>query len=353
MSGKSILLNIIQKLRGAGLCLLLVFLLSACDNQAPAKQQYPFQYSGETMGTSFSIKASSVPDALNSTKLQQDIETLLARINGQMSTYLDDSELSRFNKNPSTEWQAVSESLFYVLTVAKKISLLSQGAFDISVGPLVNLWGFGPDPMSFEPPSNEAIQEQLNLIGYYYLKLRDNPIMIKKEIPELYLDLSALAKGYAVDQVAELLETQEIMDYMVEIGGELRLKGNNITGNKWRIAIEKPSPEHRMIHKVLPITDVSIATSGDYRNYFESGGSRFSHTIDPRNGSPVTHNLASVSVLSETAMEADALATALMVLGPDQGFELAQQEKLAALFIIKSNDGFEEKNTSAYTEKTR
>ena len=221
------------------------------------------------------------------------------------------------------------------------------------MGPLVNLWGFGPDSISFEPPADAAIREKLNLIGYFYLKFKDNPFMIKKEIPELYLDLSSLAKGYAVDQVANLLEAQQIMDYMVEIGGELRLKGKNISGYKWRIAIEKPSPEQRMIHKVLPITDVSIATSGDYRNYFELDGHRFSHTIDPRNGSPITHNLASITVLSDTAMKADALATALMVLGPEQGFELAQQEKLAALFIIKSNDGFEEQNTSAYIEKTR
>jgi thiamine biosynthesis lipoprotein len=150
-----------------------------------------------------------------------------------------------------------------------------------------------------------------------------------------------------------MLEIQGIMDYMVEIGGELRLKGKNIAGDKWRIAIEKPSPELRAIHKVLPITDISIATSGDYRNYFEIDGVRFSHTIDPRNGRPITHNLASVTILSESAMQADALATALMVLGPDQGFGLAQQEKIAAFFIIKSKDGFEEKKTSAYTEKTR
>jgi FAD:protein FMN transferase len=339
--------------RGAGFFLFLVFLLSACDNKTLEKQHYPFLYEGGTMGTSFSIKASSLPDKLNSTQLQRDIDALLTRINGQMSTYLDDSELSRLNHNPSTEWQGISEALFQVLFEANKISLLSKGAFDITVGPLVNLWGFGPDPMTYKPPTDTEIQEQLNLIGYLYLKLRENPFMIKKGLPELYLDLSALAKGYAVDQVAEMLEIQGITDYMVEIGGELRLKGSSITGKKWRIAIEKPTPEFRAIQTVLPITNISIATSGDYRNYFETDGIRFSHTIDPRNGRPITHNLASVTILSDTAMQADALATALMVLGPDQGFELAEQEMIAAFFIIKSDDGFVEKSTSAYREKTR
>lgn len=334
-----------------GICF--VFVLTACDQYVEQRKQYQFAHSGPTMGTSFSIKVPQLPEAVDPEQLKKGIDQRLQAINNAMSTYLSDSELSRFNANRSTDWQLVSAPLFAVLNQARQISLLSAGAYDITVGPLVNLWGFGPDPMVFEAPDDQSIKQRLNQIGYQHLELKTDSTAVKKDHPDLYIDLSSLAKGYAVDQVSDFLEANKISAYLVEIGGEIRLKGKNINGESWRIAVEKPTADRRMIQRILPITDIAIATSGDYRNFFEHNGVRFSHTIDPRTGRPITHNLASVTILRDTAMEADALATALMVLGPDQGYRLAERQQIAALFIIKSDEGFVERSTQAYNELTR
>lgn len=340
----------IEKRRGASFILLLVFLLSACNNRQAGKNEYPFSVNDQTMGTSYSVKVSSLPAGLAADQLRQEIQRCLEHINAQMSTYQDNSELSLFNSSRSSDWQPVSQGLYRVLESAKAISELTHGAFDVSVGPLVNLWGFGPDPMTFTAPAEELITQQMQKIGYQHIELRAEPLSIKKDNPELYVDLSAIAKGYAVDQVGLLLEAHGVVDYLVEIGGELRLRGNNLQGGPWRIAIEKPTPEQRMIQEVVPTSNIAIATSGDYRNFFEVDGVRFSHTIDPRTGRPITHRLASVTVLRETSMEADALATAFMVLGPQAAFRLAEQKHIAALFIIKTERGFDEQITPAFSE---
>jgi len=240
-----------------------------------------------------------------------------------------------------------------VLKTAQNISELTQGAFDITIGPLVNLWGFGPEKMAFSVPEEAKIKQRLNQTGYQNLLLKESPYKIRKVIPELYLDLSALAKGYAVDQVGLVMEQQGISSYLAEIGGEIKVKGKNIQGQLWRIAIEKPISSNRAIHKILPISDIAMATSGDYRNYFEEQGVRFSHTIDPRTGYPVAYNLASVTILSKSTMAADAIATAMMVLGPNDGYQLAEKKQIAALFLIKTNTGYEEKSTSIFINYTR
>lgn len=342
-------MKIIKQRRGAWLCLLLVFLLSACGNNA--EQEYPFTYSGLTEGTSFHIKVSKLPESVIAEQLKNQIMYLLDEINGQMSTYLEDSELSSFNQNTSTDWVPVSAPLFTVLKEAQRISQLTNGAFDVTVGSLVNLWGFGPDPAKFVAPDDALIQERLNKIGYKYLSIKDEEsLAVKKAIPDLYVDLSAIAKGYTVDQVGLLLEKNGIMDYMVEIGGEIRVRGKNANAEPWRIAIEQPaSDKRRTIEKVVGITDIAMATSGDYHNFFEADGMRFSHTIDPRTGRPVTHKLASITILGKTTMEADALATAIMVLGPDEGYKFAERNNIAAFFIIKKDSGFGEKSTRAFT----
>ncbi|MCF6202115.1 MAG: FAD:protein FMN transferase [Methylococcaceae bacterium] len=344
-------MDIIGLKRGSVL-LFLVFLLIACEQQRESKQ-YPLHYSDAIFGTSFTIKASLVPSTIKTSELRVQVKQLLDKLNGQMSTYQADSELSIINANQSSEWLTVSTDLYSVLRQANEISKLSQGAFDITIGPLVNLWGFGPDPMSFVVPEKIEIDRQLKKTGYKKLLFDDKTHKIKKLTPELYVDLSAIAKGYAVDQVGLLLETKGISNYMVEIGGELRLKGKNISNEPWRIAVEKPAIEMGIIQKVLPLSDISLATSGDYRNFFESDGVRFSHTIDPRFGMPIKHKLASITILSDTTMKADALATALMVLGAEEGYKMAEQENIAALFIIKTEDGFKEKATPVFLNTLR
>lgn len=334
----------------AGICLLFFLLLSSCDMQQQATQPYPFEYSNSTMGTSFTIKLSQLPDTTETGILQNKIDALLARINAQMSTYLPESELSQFNASQSTEWQKTSLSLFKVLQESKQVNALSLGAFDVTVGPLVNLWGFGPDPMRFEVPPGTLIEQKRKLVGSQHLYLDEKNTAIRKDINDLYIDLSAVAKGYAVDKVAELLAQEGVADFMVEIGGEIRLKGKNIQHQPWKIAIEKPAADRRMIEKIVSISDIGMATSGDYRNFFEVDGVRYSHTIDPRTGRPITHKLASVTVFSDTTMDADAWATALTVLGPDKGYQLAEKRRIPALFIIKSGDGFVEKATVAFND---
>jgi thiamine biosynthesis lipoprotein len=345
--------NMLQKLfkRELGFYLIFVFLLSGCENITP--QKYPFVYSGAIMGTHFSIKATHIPEQASVEKLQQLILMRLQAINQRMSTYLKDSELSLLNTLSSTEPQIISAELYKVLDTAQNISQLSGGAFDITVGPLVNLWGFGPDIMLSQAPKPEAINQLLAQTGYTKLQLHKQDLMATKELASLSMDLSALAKGYAVDEVARILEEQGIKDYLVEIGGEIRLKGNNLQGKKWRIAIEKPTINKRELEKVVAITDTAMATSGDYRNFFEQEGQRFSHTIDPRTGYPISHKLASVTVLTETCMLADAWATAFMVLGLEEAYKMAEQQQLAVFFIIKTEQGFAERATPLFTEYTK
>jgi len=305
------------------------------------------------MGTSFSIKAAHLPEDKTVKQVQQLVKVRLDAINQGMSTYIAESELSRLNQKKSIQAQPVSPALFKVLQTAEEISLLSLGAFDITIAPLVNLWGFGPDIMLYQAPDPKAVTDLLAQTGYQKLSLKAEQKTVQKQVPALSMDLSALAKGYAVDEAALVLEQQGMHDYLVEIGGEIRLKGLNLQGKKWRIAIEKPNIHQRELQKVLPITDIAMATSGDYRNFFEQDGQRFSHTIDPRTGSPIKHKLASVTVLHRFSMYADAWATALMVLGEDQGYKIAEEQQLAVFFIIKTETGFAERATPLFTEYTK
>lgn len=336
--------------RSSVYALMLVFLLSACHQPAESPS-YALHFSDATMGTSFVVKAPFLPNPSHSKELEVQIKNLLDSLDGQMSTYQATSELSQINNNHSKEWLEVSTSLYEVFKQAQNIAVMSQGAFDITVGHLVKLWGFGTKPMLFAPPSEDKIVAALSRTGFEYLSLNHNKKTIRKKLAGLNLDLSAIAKGYAVDQVGLLLESYGIVDYLVEIGGEIRLRGKNIHHQPWRIAIEKPATEQRLIHKVLALTDISLATSGDYRNFFEIDGARFSHTIDPRTGKPITHQLASVTILSDTTMKADALATALMVMGPERALKVADEEKIAAFFLIKTEDGFAEKASSEFISR--
>ena len=306
------------------------------------------EFGGATMGTTYSVKVVAPPRDIDIDRLQSGIEALLDRVNSRMSTYLEDSELSRFNASRNTGWLDASAELASVVQDAQQVSELTGGAFDITVGPLVNLWGFGPGARRDQAPTAESIEQAAQRVGYQQLHVRTAPPGLKKDIPDLYVDLSAIAKGYAVDLAAELLESQGVLNYLVEVGGEVRGRGHNARGIPWQIAIEKPHPGTRAVQQVIAVEDGSIATSGDYRNYFEQDGQHYAHTIDPRTGRPVKHELASVTVLSPSAMRADALATGLMVLGPEAGYALAERETLAVLFILRTGDGFVSKASAAF-----
>ncbi len=300
---------------------------------------------GETMGTTYTVKV--VEEEVDKEAVQEDIDAGLARINDLMSTYIPDSELSRLNRAPVGEWFEISPDTMAVIELSKRIHELSDGSFDVTVGPLVNLWGFGPDPSSREVPSDQALAEARARVGFDLLSIGEGAV--RKEAA-VYVDLSAIAKGYGVDRVADILEARGFRNYLVEIGGELRARGVNERGTPWRIAIEVPEGMGRSVFRTLDVQDCGMATSGDYRNYFEVDGRRYSHTIDPSTGRPVTHDLASVTVLADTAALADGMATAINVMGAERGLALAEEQNLAVQVIIKADNRFEERTSAAFEE---
>ncbi len=303
---------------------------------------------GRTMGTSFSIKIVTAPDdVIDIEKVKNDIDSLLEQVNMQMSTYIDSSELSRFNKFSETTEFPVSKALSFVFYNAIQTSEKSDGAFDVTVGPLVNLWGFGPEHHKDEVPPDDEITERLSRVGYHNLSVDTSRSVVSKTIPELYCDLSSIAKGYGVDIVANYLEQQDYENYLVEIGGEIRARGHNANTDKWRIGIASPKTEPGYV-KALSVNNVGVATSGDYLNYFEKNGIRYSHTIDPRTGRPITHNLASVTVIHPSCQIADAYATAISVLGPEKGYQFAIDEELLVFMIIREKKDFVEKMTPGF-----
>ena len=325
------------------------FFLPACSDrfQAPIGETAELLF-GSTMGTYYRVTVASHPETVGEMDLRVAIEERLDEINQRMSTYLPESELSRFNRYSENDWFAVSSDTAVVVAEALRIYERSEGAFDVTVGPLVNLWGFGPSGTRSEVPPAESIDAARRQIGSHHLNVRLFPPALKKSRPELYVDLSGIAKGYAVDALAEVLRAKGVDNFMIDIGGDIFTGGRKGGGALWEIAIESPDTESRSIHRMIPITDRAIATSGDYRNYFEVGGHRYSHEIDPRSGYPIRHSLVSVSVLEGSCIRSDAWATALIVLGLENGFHLAEDENLAAFFIVKGEDGFFNKSTSAF-----
>lgn len=300
------------------------------------------------MGTSYSIKVVDLAASIAPTDLQHDIDGILERVNDSMSTYRPESELSRFNSNPSIDWIPASTELVELLSEARATSEQSDGAFDVTVGPLVNLWGFGPTAQPEKLPVEAEIAEIRKRVGFTKLTIRTEPPALKKSIPDLYIDLSAIAKGYGVDQVADFLRARGVQNYLVEIGGELNAAGHSGRGTPWRIAVERPDPRSRSIHRIVELRDSGMATSGDYRNFYEKEGKWYSHSIDPTTGRPVTHGLASVTVVMPETRKADAFATALMVLGPQAGFRLAESKGIAALFVVRTDSGYTDLLTRAF-----
>jgi len=304
--------------------------------------------SGHTMGTTYSIKYRPTQNTPPLNSMQMEVDALLTEINQTMSTYDPESELSRFNRLRTTDWVSASPSLRAVLKTALEIGAQSEGAFDITVGPLVNLWGFGPDVHPDHIPLESDIAAARTRSGLDKVTLSDTQSAMRKHRPDVFLDLSGIAKGYGVDRVAELMTAHGINHYMVEIGGEIRVRGLKDRETPWRIAIEKPLPGERSVHTMLALSDMALATSGNYRNFFDIAGRRYSHTIDPTTGWPVDHHLVSVTVLAETSMRADAWATAFQVLGPERGIAIAERHNLPVLFVIEKDGQFEERVCCAF-----
>jgi thiamine biosynthesis lipoprotein len=337
---------------------------------------------GATMGTTYQIKFVADDHAIDRETLHADVERVLAEIDEQMSTYRPDSELSRFNRAPAGKWFPVSEGVAHVAAAAQKISEQSGGAMDVTVGPLVRLWHFGaknggvekapsPHPLpkgegeerapshrplpngdgEFAPPADDAIAAARAKVGYRMLEVREQPPALRKKMDGLEVDLSSIASGYTIDLLAELLMKRGVKNYMVELGGEVRAGGRREDGKPWRVGVERPAAGERELEMAVPIENAAIATAGDYRKFFEYNGRRYSHVIDPATGRPVAQELASVTVVADTCIEAEGWDTPLLVLGPERGYECATKHGIAALFISRKGDEVVKRATPAWEKR--
>ena len=304
---------------------------------------------GLSMGTSWSVRLleSAMPGRAGSADLQQGLQQQLDLVVAQMSHWSDESDLGRFNQAEPGSWHSLPAAFCEVLGFAMHVSQASGGAYDPCAGALVNLWGFGPrhryDEAGFLPPKDDSVALLLAQ-GQRRLEL-DLPARRARQPGGLQLDLSAIAKGYGVDRLARYLDSQGIHHYLVEVGGELRGAGSKPDGQPWWVMLEQvdgANAERHPAEMLLALHGLSVATSGDYRRFFEDGTVRFSHTIDPRSGMPIANQLASVTVVHEQCMAADAWSTALTVLGVEAGMALAEEQGLAARFLQRDGHGYHE-----------
>lgn len=299
----------------------------------------PFEISGKTMGPiAYKVVIAEHPDSITPIEIQERVSGVLEKINQLMSTYRPDSDVSRFNRSQSTEFQIVDPMTATVVARAIEISQVTDGAFDITVGPAVNLWDFGPKNLDFKIPTVSQTDQIKSSIGYQHLEVQINPPAIRKNVSTVNIDLSAIAKGYAVDQVASALDSLGCLNFLVEVGGEIFARGERFNGGKWRIGVERPSDSGVTPGNIAEISDEAMATSGDYRNFHEFDGKRYSHTIDPQTCRPVNHTLASACIIFKDCMTSDALATAMMVMGKDKGQQLCQTLGAEYLLVERDSD---------------
>lgn len=304
------------------------------------------QLGGETMGTTWSVKL-AVPPATGLAPLERGIEAVLARVIDEMSPWEPASHISRFNAAPADSWHRLPEGFFKVLSAALEWAKRTDSAYDPTVGAAVNLWGFGPEPSRSSLPDGAAIDGARGRGGWQRVAL-DPKTRSALQPGGLLLDLSSIAKGFAVDEVARFLRNEGIVNALVEIGGELRGEGLKPDGTPWWIELERPCGEP-LPETLIALAGISVATSGDEQRFFDVAGRRYAHTLDPRTGAPLTHDVASVTVVASDCMTADALATALLVLGPDEGPAFAANHRIAARFVQSDGRSLKEQLSPAMT----
>lgn len=318
--------------------------LTACWPERPPES---LKISGETMGTTYNVTVIDPPKSAAQESLLAEIEGALADVNSKMNNWDPSSEVSTFSAATSTAPVAISNDLNTVMTEANRIHTLVDGKFDVTLAPLIDLWGFGPKKPGEPIPTDAEIDAALAAIGQSdKLILSDGTLA--KTLPGVSVNLSAIAKGYGVDQIAAALESVGVDRYLVEIGGDLVAKGLNASDEPWSIGVERPDASAQVVETVLTVSDLGLATSGDYRNYFEEDGVRYSHIIDPTTGRPVTHSTASVTVLADSAMTADGLATALLVVGHDAAMRIAEAEGIAVMTIDREDGEFVTSTSPAF-----
>ena len=323
-----------NKIQAFTLIVSIVLLLIGCGGKKEVL------LTGRTMGTTYHVKA-VVGSFYDEADLQVKIEKRLAEINSSMSTYQADSEISRFNAQGDVGAPfPISNGFLSVMQVGQRLYGLSQGAWDPTVKPLVDLWGFGKNAGA-RIPSADEIAQALSQMGFDSIEMSDPGVLIKHRAG-VTLDLSSIAKGFGVDQIAQILRVDKVADFLVEIGGEVVASGVRLDGAHWKVGINRPQPTaaFNAVYKVLKLHNQALATSGDYRNFFEIDGVRYSHVIDPRTGYPVSNGVVSVSIIADTCTLADGLATAVMVMGPNQGLGVIDRlENVEGLIVVQRPDG--------------
>jgi thiamine biosynthesis lipoprotein len=316
-----------------------VVTLSGCGEQL-------LEFSGPTMGSSYSVKYLRGAKGPTVEQAQAATEAILSEVDQQLSTYRDDSLIVQFNALPANSCQPMPAELLALVAFAEQLSVQSGGAFDLTLEPLLNLWGFGPQSSSEQVPTAAQIAQVSERVGYQHLRI-DGQLLCKDAA--VAVDFNSIGAGYAVDRISARLAELGVSSYLVEATGELRAQGQKPDGSAWRIAIEAPLEHQQVAEKVLPLDGYGVSTSGDYHNYFERDGLRYSHSLDPQTGAPIRHTLAQVTVVDRSVQRADGLSTLLMVLGPERGLQFAEREGIAALFVSRAPQGFVSHASSTFT----
>jgi thiamine biosynthesis lipoprotein len=333
--------------KGWNAVILGLLLVQGCAEPLPPVKTF----SGFAQGTTYHISYWA-PQALDEAQITAEVEKVFVDLDKALSNYRPDSIIEQFNASTSTDGQQVGEEIVALVKIAQNVSALSQGCYDLTIRPLFELWGFMGDDLTI--PDDATLQAALANVGMDKLQLVDDSRMSKK-LPNLRVDVSSIAQGYSVEKISNTLQAMGIQNYLVEIGGELKALGSKPDGKAWRIAVEKPLPGEQKMHKVVTLpkdSPMSVMTSGTYRHYFDVKGKRYSHILDARNGTPVTHDLVAVSVFNESPTIADAWSTALLCLGQEEGMKLADAEKLQVMFIQQQGTEFLESKTRALTMST-
>lgn len=302
-------------------------------------------FAGPTMGSSYSVKYVQRRSTPAKEDLQRETEAILVDLDRQLSTYRSDSDIERFNALPAGSCAPVPVKVRELVAAGERLSVESEGALDLTVGPLLDLWGFGPHGHGEQVPDAEAIAAVRQHVGYRHLRIDGERLC--KDAP-VQVDFNSIAAGHAVDLVAARLEALGVDSYLVEITGELKARGRKPDGTPWRIAIEAPHDNERVAQKIISLDGYAVSTSGDYRNFFERDGKRYSHTVDPKLGTPVAHRLAAVTVVDPLGLRADGLSTILMVFGDELGLAFAERQGIAAFLVIREGEGFITKSTTAF-----
>jgi thiamine biosynthesis lipoprotein len=322
-----------------------ILTLNGCES---AKTVQKFE--GYTQGTTYHMSFWSSKNTVDAVALQKQVDEELQRLDVQLSNYRDDSVIEKFNALNSTEPQMLGDEIITLIQAAKVASEATQGCYDLTIKPLFDLWGFKGESLTQPSPSN--LKTALSQVGFNQIDIIDSTHLRKKN-PTLKIDLSSVGQGYSVSQIAGIFKAQGIDNYLVEIGGELQTFGKKPDNSPWRVALEKPLSTQRSMHKIITMNrtePMSVTTSGTYHHFFDKDGKRYSHILDAKTGTPITHNTVSVSVFDDDATKAEVWDTALLCLGREAGIELANKEGIAALFIEQEGDTFTEFSSTPLTD---